>query len=357
MWRAWSSESKWFFMHLMATYLPFLIHWAFSTSLNVPSPFFATSRYSAATAQGCSGRHPARGTLRGRGSAWRGGQAAPLGPVGTSAPLICPPLPAAPGGRPATRPAPPARGRQSTRARARGRALCISAASRLRQARSGRAPLASSVPGKPPLYLYAPRQRLGLAPTATVRLEAAPEPSQSSMRRRAPWPRLAACRSAGLRRRAQGFYCRPGSPGCLDRQPEVLGTAYRSGQRPDGPPHTVAATERPAPDSLPPRRVKTLALRVDNPRRVFLNTRVRRLTPSAPHTKAERALLGRWGWRFRSSRCSPRAQFAPQSAFKGPAGAAPVGPRFWVVTGPRRRAAVARLRWRGAGAGCSAGAF
>ena len=210
-------------MHLMATYLPFLIHWAFSTSLNVPSPFFATSRYSAATAQGCSGRHPARGTLRGRGSAWRGGQAAPLGPVGTSAPLICPPLPAAPGGRPATRPAPPARGRQSTRARARGRALCISAASRLRQARSGRAPLASSVPGKPPLYLYAPRQRLGLAPTATVRLEAAPEPSQSSMRRRAPWPRLAACRSAGLRRRAQGFYCRPGSPGCLDRQQSASG--------------------------------------------------------------------------------------------------------------------------------------
>ena len=43
----WSSESKWFFMHLMATYLPFLMHCAFSTSLKVPSPFLATRRYSA----------------------------------------------------------------------------------------------------------------------------------------------------------------------------------------------------------------------------------------------------------------------------------------------------------------------
>lgn len=32
-------------MHLMATYLPFLMHWALSTSEKVPSPFFATSRY------------------------------------------------------------------------------------------------------------------------------------------------------------------------------------------------------------------------------------------------------------------------------------------------------------------------
>jgi hypothetical protein len=41
-----SSESKWFFMHLMATYLPFLMHWALRTSEKVPSPFFATRRYS-----------------------------------------------------------------------------------------------------------------------------------------------------------------------------------------------------------------------------------------------------------------------------------------------------------------------
>ena len=42
-----SRLSKWFFMHLMATYLPFLMHWALSTSLKVPSPFLATKRYSA----------------------------------------------------------------------------------------------------------------------------------------------------------------------------------------------------------------------------------------------------------------------------------------------------------------------
>ena len=44
----WSRESKWFFMHLIATYFPFLMHCAFSTSENVPSPFLATRRYSAA---------------------------------------------------------------------------------------------------------------------------------------------------------------------------------------------------------------------------------------------------------------------------------------------------------------------
>ena len=43
----WSRLSKWFFIHLMATYLEFFMHWAFSTSEKVPSPFFATSRYSA----------------------------------------------------------------------------------------------------------------------------------------------------------------------------------------------------------------------------------------------------------------------------------------------------------------------
>lgn len=42
----WSRESKWFFMHFMATYLPFFMHCAFKTSEKVPSPFFATSRYS-----------------------------------------------------------------------------------------------------------------------------------------------------------------------------------------------------------------------------------------------------------------------------------------------------------------------
>ena len=35
-------------MHLIATYFPFLMHCAFSTSENVPSPFLATRRYSAA---------------------------------------------------------------------------------------------------------------------------------------------------------------------------------------------------------------------------------------------------------------------------------------------------------------------
>lgn len=33
------------FMHLMATYFPFLMDCALSTSENVPSPFLATSRY------------------------------------------------------------------------------------------------------------------------------------------------------------------------------------------------------------------------------------------------------------------------------------------------------------------------
>jgi hypothetical protein len=45
--RAWSREPKWFFMHLIATYLLFLMHCALSTSLKVPSPFLATRRYSA----------------------------------------------------------------------------------------------------------------------------------------------------------------------------------------------------------------------------------------------------------------------------------------------------------------------
>ena len=45
--RTWSRESKWFFMHLMATYLPFLMHWALSTSEKVPSPFLPIRRYSA----------------------------------------------------------------------------------------------------------------------------------------------------------------------------------------------------------------------------------------------------------------------------------------------------------------------
>ena len=42
----WSKLSNLFFIHLMATYLPFLMHWAFSTSENVPSPFLDTRRYS-----------------------------------------------------------------------------------------------------------------------------------------------------------------------------------------------------------------------------------------------------------------------------------------------------------------------
>ena len=47
--RACSRLSKWFFMHLMATYLPFLMHWAFRTSEKVPSPFLPISRYSVST--------------------------------------------------------------------------------------------------------------------------------------------------------------------------------------------------------------------------------------------------------------------------------------------------------------------
>jgi hypothetical protein len=38
--------SKWFFMHLIATYLPVFIDWAFRTSLKVPSPFLLINRYS-----------------------------------------------------------------------------------------------------------------------------------------------------------------------------------------------------------------------------------------------------------------------------------------------------------------------
>ena len=51
----WSKESKWFFMHLIATYFPFLMHCAFRTSLNVPSPFFATRRYSEKRREGGRG--------------------------------------------------------------------------------------------------------------------------------------------------------------------------------------------------------------------------------------------------------------------------------------------------------------
>lgn len=43
----WSKLSKLLFMYLMATYLPFFMHCALSTSEKVPSPFLATSRYSA----------------------------------------------------------------------------------------------------------------------------------------------------------------------------------------------------------------------------------------------------------------------------------------------------------------------
>jgi hypothetical protein len=39
-------DSKWFFMHLMATCLPVLIDCALNTSENVPSPFFDIRRYS-----------------------------------------------------------------------------------------------------------------------------------------------------------------------------------------------------------------------------------------------------------------------------------------------------------------------
>ena len=42
----WSIESKWFFMHLIATYFDVFIDCAFSTSENVPSPIFAISLYS-----------------------------------------------------------------------------------------------------------------------------------------------------------------------------------------------------------------------------------------------------------------------------------------------------------------------
>lgn len=37
-------------MHLIATYFPFFMHCAFRTSEKVPSPFFASSRYSAGQA-------------------------------------------------------------------------------------------------------------------------------------------------------------------------------------------------------------------------------------------------------------------------------------------------------------------
>jgi hypothetical protein len=41
-----SMVSKWFFMHLIATYFPVLMLWALSTSENVPSPFLEIKRYS-----------------------------------------------------------------------------------------------------------------------------------------------------------------------------------------------------------------------------------------------------------------------------------------------------------------------
>ena len=41
-----SIESKWFFMHFIATCLPVRVLWALNTSLKVPSPFFEMSRYS-----------------------------------------------------------------------------------------------------------------------------------------------------------------------------------------------------------------------------------------------------------------------------------------------------------------------
>ena len=39
-------------MHLMATYLPVLIDWAFKTSEKVPSPFLLMSLYSGAGVKG-----------------------------------------------------------------------------------------------------------------------------------------------------------------------------------------------------------------------------------------------------------------------------------------------------------------
>ena len=41
-----STESKWPFIHLIATYLPVSVLCALKTSLNVPSPFFEISLYS-----------------------------------------------------------------------------------------------------------------------------------------------------------------------------------------------------------------------------------------------------------------------------------------------------------------------
>lgn len=52
-----SMLSKLFFMHFMATYLLVLIHWAFSTSEKVPSPFLANIRYSANQPTPCERRH------------------------------------------------------------------------------------------------------------------------------------------------------------------------------------------------------------------------------------------------------------------------------------------------------------
>eukprot|EP00982_Pelagococcus_subviridis_P005225 29565-Pelagococcus_subviridis.AAC.5 len=56
----WSNESKWFFMHLIATYFPFLMHCALSTSEKVPSPFFATRRYSERAGDGAGQARRAR---------------------------------------------------------------------------------------------------------------------------------------------------------------------------------------------------------------------------------------------------------------------------------------------------------
>jgi hypothetical protein len=39
-------DSKWFFIHLIATCLPVFIDYALNTSENVPSPFLEIKRYS-----------------------------------------------------------------------------------------------------------------------------------------------------------------------------------------------------------------------------------------------------------------------------------------------------------------------
>ena len=63
-----SRLSKWFFMHLMATYLPFLMHCALRTSENVPSPFLPMSRYSDKAGGGLLEVGARRSAQRGGGS-------------------------------------------------------------------------------------------------------------------------------------------------------------------------------------------------------------------------------------------------------------------------------------------------